>query len=237
MNSTSMRRAAAAAGIVGVSAVALASMGAGNAAAASLPDKTVTQRLVDGTSVTVSLTGQNYTIARSTVAVPTSRHAWVSGKVKVTVNGKAEGGSITAGYYVGCQVNFGAGATGGGSLDAGVAGEDGDQTVDLGTGAITTGPSTYAPSLGATANQGISLTLGPGKTGFVPVVNYTDDDDKTVNSVAFKGSSAGIAYSQEDFHVEQCAGFAEAKAYIKVQVSTEAVDGYVTLVGKPFSLG
>lgn len=235
MNSTSMRRAAAAAGIVGVSAVALASMGAGNAAAAALPDKTVTQRLVDGTSVTVSLTSQSYTIARSTVAVPTSRHAWVSGKVKVTVNGKAEGGSITAGYYVGCQVNFGAGATGGGSLDAGVAGEDGDQVVGPG-GVITTGPSTYAPSLGATATQGISITLGPGKTAFVPVVNYTDDDDKTVNDVPFKGSSAGIAYSQEDFHVEQCAGFAEAKAYIKVQVSTEAVDGYVTLVGRPFSL-
>lgn len=237
MNSTSMRRAAAAAGIVGVSAVALASMGAGNAAAAALPDKTVTQRLVDGTAVTVSLTGQSYNIARSTAAVPTSRHAWVSGKVKVTVNGKAEGGSITAGYYVGCQVNFGAGATGGGSLDAGIAGDGGGDDTVVNGNTVPGAPSQYEPSLSATATQGISITLKPGMTKFVPVVNYSDDDGNAVNSVSFKGSSAGIAYSQEDFNVEQCAGYAEAKAYIKVKVSTEAVDGYVTLVGRPFSLG
>ncbi|WP_045824065.1 MspA family porin [Williamsia herbipolensis] len=236
MKNNTMRRAASAAAIAGVSAVALASMGAGNAAAATLPNKVITQKLVDGTSVTVSLTDQAYNVSRSVAAIPTSRHAWVSGKVRVTVNGKSQGGSIVAGYYVGCQVAIGAGATAGAGGTAGIAGSS-DQVLDPTTNVISSGPSTYAPNAGATATQGISLTLAPGAIGFFPVVSYTNSDGDTVNGVAFSGSKAGIAYSQVDFSVEQCAGYAEAKAYVKVKVSTPSVDGYVTLVGRPFSLG
>lgn len=232
MKNNTMRRAASAAAIAGVSAVALASMGAGNAAAATLPNKVVTQKLVDGTSVSVSLTDQSYTIARSTAVVPTSRHAWLSGKVRVTVNGQSAGGSIIAGYYVGCQVSVGGGATSNGSLGAGIAS-------DGGSDATATSPAVdpqEAPNLTVSGSQGISLALAPGATTFVPVINYKNSDGDTVSGLTFSGKKAGLAYSQVDFNVEKCGGFAEAKAYVRVQVSTPSVDGYVTLVGRPFSL-
>ncbi len=242
MKNNTMRRVAAAAAVTSVSAVALASLGAGNAAAAMLPNKVVTQKLADGTSVTVSLTDQSYSLTPSVAAVPTSRHALVSGKVRVSVNGKSEGGNITAGYYVGCQVSFGASSTTGGSANAGIAGTgniDGQPDNPVTTANEYQAPiaSKYAPNPSVSGAQGISLTLGPGATGFVPVINYKDDAGNAVTSAAFKGSKAGVAYSQVDFSIEKCAGYAEAKAYVTVAVSTASVDGYVTLAGKPFSLG
>ena len=164
------------------------------------------------------------------MAVPTSRHVWVSGKVRVTVDGKANGGTVNAGYYVGCQVNFGAGANVGGGLNVTPPSID---SLVAGTGVTTVGP--------VTTSEGATLTLGPGKTGFVPVINYTTTNDYGIDVTSttfdFSGNKAGIAYSQQDFNVEQCAGFAQARAYIQVKVSTDSVDGYVTLVGRPFSLG
>ena len=72
----------------------------------------VTRTLVDGTPVTVQLFDEYVNVQRAVTNVQTSREVWVSGKVKVTVGGKAEGGSVNAGYLVGCQVNFGASAEG-----------------------------------------------------------------------------------------------------------------------------
>ena len=42
---------------------------------------------------------------------------------------------------------------------------------------------------------------------------------------------------QETFKVDGCAGYAQAKAYVKVTVETPAVTGIVTLWGSPFSIG
>lgn len=214
MNTSTKRRAGAVAGLAAVSAVALSSLGAGGAAAGPLPGGFTSQTLVDGTKVTVRLFDESVDRRQpSTVALPTSRNVLVSGKVLVTVGGSgASGGAIDAGYIVGCQLNFGAGANAQGGLST-------DQIL---------GSSTDLSN----NNIGSSFELSPGKATAVSVVKDGDD-----TGFEFKGTRAGLAYSQEAFRVDGCAGFAEAKAYVKVKVSTDAVDGYVTLVGKPFSIG
>lgn len=224
MNTSTKRRAGAVAGLAAVSAVALSSMGAGGAAAGALPGGFTTQTLADGTKVSVQLKDEFVTIARSGAANATTRNAWVSGKVIVTVNGaNASGGDVNAGYLVGCQVDFSGGGNVGGSatpfaLDAG----------------------NFDPS---TAGGGASggVTLAPGVAKFIPVIDSGlgkyNGSDSADTSFSFKGNRGGIAYSQETFQVNGCAGYASAKAAIQVKVSTDAVDGYVTLYGKPFSIG
>ncbi|GAA2052333.1 MspA family porin [Williamsia deligens] len=223
MNTSTKRRAGAVAGLAAVSAVALSSLGAGGAAAGPLPGGFTSQTLVDGTKVTVRLFDESVDRRQqSTVALPTSRNVLVSGKVLVTVGGSgATGGAIDAGYIVGCQLNFGAGANAQGGLST-------EQILDAAKAAGTTGDGADLSN----NSIGSSFELSPGKATAVSVVKNGDD-----TGFEFKGTRAGLAYSQEQFRVDGCAGFAEAKAYVKVKVSTDAVDGYVTLVGKPFSIG
>lgn len=213
------RGVVAAAGLTGAVAMGLTSLAAGGATAGPLPGGTVTRTLVDGTPVTVQLFDEYVNVQRAVTNVQTSREVWVSGKVKVTVGGKAEGGSVNAGYLVGCQVNFGASAEGG----AGV-------TADSAGGALSS------------AEVGAGFTLGPGQASYFPIIETTSGTDTAysdykVNSYSFKGKTGGVVYSQEKFGMDGCAGYASAKAKIKVTVSTDAVKGVITLYGKPFSIG
>jgi hypothetical protein len=213
MQNKTSRRLAAMAGIAGVSAIALSSMGAGGAAAGALPGGVATQKLIDGSSVTVTLKDEFVNIQPSTVAVPTSRNVWLSGKVLVNVDGEAEGATVEAGYVVGCQLTFGAGG------EAGVG-----TSLDLSTpGSAFTTPE---------ASVGGGLTLGPGEAAYVPIISGDDASDFT-----FEGPTGGIAYSQETVKIDGCAGYAEGQAYVKVTVDTPSVTGIVTLWGSKFSLG
>ncbi|ROZ89113.1 MspA family porin [Gordonia sp. OPL2] len=216
-------RVAAGLGLAGAVVVGLSSLGAGGAAAGPLPGGYLSKTLVDGTPVTVRLFDEHVNVQKAVTNVATSREAWLSGKVKVTVGGKAQGGGIAAGYLVGCQVNFGAGANGG----AGVSVAPGES-----------GGATATPS----AKGGAGFTLGPGQSTYVPVISTTSGDDTAyknykVSGYKFKGSTGGFAYSQEKFGLDGCAGYASAKAKIKVTVKTDAVSGVIFLYGKPFSLG
>ncbi|GAC01574.1 hypothetical protein GONAM_29_00180 [Gordonia namibiensis NBRC 108229] len=216
------RRVVAAAGLTGAVAMGLTSLAAGGATAGPLPGGTVTRTLVDGTPVTVQLFDEYVNVQRAVTNVQTSREVWVSGKIKVTVGGKAAGGSVNAGYLVGCQVNFGASAEGG----TGLSGNPFD-----GSGTVTPG-----------GEAGAGFTLGPGQASYFPIIDTTSGTDKsytdyTVNSYSFKGKTGGVVYSQEKFGMDGCAGYASAKAKVKVTVSTDAVKGVITLYGKPFSIG
>ncbi|HEY9311678.1 MspA family porin [Williamsia sp.] len=217
MKNTISRRLAAAAGIAGVSAVALAAMGTGAAAAGPLPGGKTVQTLDDGTQVTVSLFGESSTISPAMSAIPTSRNVWLNGKIAVNVTGGAEGGSIEAGYIVGCQLNFGA--------SAGAAG-----------GVEVAPPATPGGEFDTTPGAGVEggFELSPGEATYVAF--FTDEDGNN-SGIDFEGATGGIAYSQETFAVHGCAGFAEAKAYVKVTVETESTTGIVTLYGSPFSIG
>ncbi|WP_439032078.1 MspA family porin [Gordonia terrae] len=222
------RRVVAAAGIAGAVAMGLTSLGAGGATAGPLPGGTITKTLVDGTPVTVQLFDEYVNVQRPISNVPTTREVWLSGKVRVTVGGKAEGGSIKVGYDVGCQVNFG-----GGDVEVpGVAG-----------GIDYSDPSNVTVGGGLDGEEvGGGFSLGPGEVKRQWLVNETSGDntaykDYEVNAYTFKGQKGGVAYSQQQFKVESCAGYAAARAFVQVTVSTDAVKGVVVLNGKHFSLG
>ncbi len=216
-------RVAAGVGLAGAAVMGLTSLGAGGAAAGPLPGGTVTKTLVDGTPVTVRLYDESVTVNRAIVNSVTNRQVWASGKVRVTVGGAAKGGTISAGYIVGCQVHIGYG----GSTGGGLGGEW--------TPGSTPGVS-WSNTYGSPGVSG-GFTLGPGQAGYVPLIQETDTDDDAVNSYTFTGSSGGVAYSQETYQVNECAGFAEAKAKVTATINTDAVKGLVVLYGQPFSLG
>ncbi|MBD0862250.1 MspA family porin [Gordonia sp. zg691] len=228
MKNNITRRVVAAAGLAGAVAMGLTSLGAGGATAGPLPGGTITKTLVDGTPVTVQLFDESVNVQRPISNVPTTREVWLSGKVRVTVGGKAEGGSVKVGYDVGCQVNFGGG-------EATVPG--------VGGGLDYSDPSNVTVGGGLTGDEvGGGFSLGPGEVKRQWLINETSGTNKSytdyeLNGYTFKGPKGGVAYSQEQFKVESCAGYAAARAFVQVTVSTEAVKGIVVLNGKPFSLG
>lgn len=214
------RRVAAGAAITGAAVMGVATLSDGVAAAGPLPGGKITKTLADGTPVTVTLFDHVGNIQRAVTNVQTSREVWVTGKVRVNVGGKADGGSIKVGYDVGCQVTFTAGAEGGAGITQDFAGGD--------------------PSPSANTEGGV--TLGPGQVKTVWVINTTSGDstaykDYEVNDYTFKGNKGGIVYSQEKFGVDGCAGYASARPRIQVTVSTDSVKSVTVLNGKPFSLG
>ncbi|MGO3325742.1 MspA family porin [Gordonia sp. (in: high G+C Gram-positive bacteria)] len=207
-------RIAAGAAIAGAALIAASGTMAGTADAGKLPGGYKSKNLGDGNSIQIRLYDESVTRARATTNVPTSREAWVSGKIAISTKGDIKGATLTAGYQVGCQVNFGASADGG--ADA------------------TQAPGEEGPS--ATGNVGGGFTLGPGDTAFKPIINVSGDDDD-INAISFTKGRGGLAYSQERFGVDGCAGHASARAIVKVQASTDTFQGNITLYGKPFSLG
>ena len=219
------RRVVAGAAITGAAVMGVATLSDGVAAAGPTPGGKITKTLADGTPVTVTLFDQFVNYQRAVTNVQTSREVWVTGKVRVNVGGKADGGSIKVGYDVGCQVTFGAGAGAGG----GVAGN-------------VTDPSSAGIDPDNKPGANGSVTLGPGQVTTVWVVNTTSGDstaykDYNVNDYTFTGNKGGVVYSQEKFGVDGCAGYASARPRIQVTVSTDSVKSVTVLNGKPVSLG
>lgn len=204
---------------VALAAFAGMSLASPNASAGPLPGGYAARTLDDGTRVTVRLVGEKVGLQRSSVAaIPTTREGWLSGNVLVSVNGKTvKYASVAPGYDVGCQVNF----SGGGA--------------SAGAGADTQGATNNANASGV-------VTLGPGKATWIPVINTTSGDTTTykyyaVNTYTFTGPTGSVSYSQQPFRLNGCAGYAAARARVIVEVSTASVRTWVTLIGKPFSLG
>ncbi|MEV0945460.1 MspA family porin [Rhodococcus sp. NPDC049939] len=233
MNSKTMRHGAKAASVVAAATVAIGlfSNGAANADTfIPLQDGEITHTLMDGTVVTVRQTGNSAIISPSMGATPLHRNVWASGTVDVSIEGgTAEGGSIDTGYLVGCQVSFGGNAGGG----AGTAASWEDMTD--GNGQIT------QPFDMGTDIFGGGISIGPGQTTKVSIldIEYADDygAEAHKSDFDFEGNRGGFTYSDETFSVSGCAGLAHARSYTTVEVSTDRVDGVVTLWGQPFSMG
>ncbi|ASR01392.1 MspA family porin [Gordonia rubripertincta] len=207
-------------GVVALAVVAGAgsALGAGSAVAGPLPGGSAYEDLGGGTSMTAKLVEERVSYQRSGVAgVPTSREVWVSGKVRVSLTGKATGGIIKGGYVVGCQVNL-----------AGVG---------------FSGNSTANQSGMASAGAGSTMSLGPGQAAYVPIINQTnslvdaDNELYRINGYKFAGTRASVAYSQEPLRVNGCAGYAQARARMSIQVTAGGLKSETVLWGKPFSLG
>ena len=203
-------RIAAGAAVAGAALIAISGTVAGTADAGKLPGGFKQKNLGDGNSVSIRLYDESVRITRAVTNVPTSREVFVTGKVAVSTKGDVKGGKLTAGYLVGCQLNFG--ASGGAESKVTGGGAEPENKISGG------------------------FTLGPGEAKFVPIINTTVDDED-VTSINFENARGGLAYSQERFGVDGCAGHAQARALVKVQVSTDTFKGNVTLYGKPFSLG
>ncbi|MDV6247698.1 MspA family porin [Rhodococcus opacus] len=234
MNSKTLRHGAKAAGVVAAATVAigLLSTGAANADTfVPLQDGNITQTLLDGTVVTVRQTANSANISPSMGSTPLHRNVWASGTIDVSIDGgTAKGGTIDAGYIVACQLDFGGEASGGaegGTTWAAMQSEEGVTAADL------VDPKKTA--------VGGGISIAPGEAKNVPIldIEYTDDYGAEAHKSSFKftGKSGGFTYSDETFGVSGCAGYAQARSYAKVTVSTDSVDGTVTLWGQPFSLG
>jgi hypothetical protein len=231
MNSNTLRHGAKAAGVVAAATVAigLLSTGAANADTfVPLQDGSITQTLLDGTVVTVRTTGNSANISPSMGSTPLHRNVWASGTIDVSIDGgAAEGGNIDAGYIVACQLDFGGEAAGG---VAGGASWDDIQAGTLGN-----------PISATDTAVGGGISIAPGQATNVPIldIEYADDYGAEAHTTDFdfEGNNGGFTYSDETFSVSGCAGYAQARSYATVSVSTESVDGAVTLWGQPFSLG
>ncbi|NDV05905.1 MspA family porin [Rhodococcus sp. IEGM 248] len=231
MNSKTLRHGATAAGVVAAATVAigLLSTGAANADTfVPLQDGNITRTLLDGTVVTVRQTGNSANISPSMGSTPLHRNVWASGTIDVSIDGgTAEGGTIDAGYIVACQLDFGGEASGGAAASAGW------DAIQAGTVGNPIGTSDTA--------VGGGLSIAPGQAVSVPIldVEYTDSygAEAHTSDFDFEGNSGGFTYSDETFGVSGCAGYAQARSYATVSVSTDSVDGTVTLWGQPFSLG
>ncbi|MEV6558259.1 MspA family porin [Nocardia sp. NPDC051756] len=215
---------ARAAGIGAAATVALGlfSTGAANADTfVALPGGEISRTLSDGTVVTVRLVGESANINPSMGSTPLHRNTWVSGSAQVELAGpNAKGGKIYPGYIVGCQVNIaGGGATGG--VDAKTDWEG------------------KKPEVGGKA--GGSLSLGPGQSKAMYLLDLEEADDYGDESHQkrnkFKGANGSVTWADSTLGVNGCAGYAQARAFVKVKVETENVKSVVTLWGQPFSIG
>ncbi|MFC0315806.1 MspA family porin [Gordonia phosphorivorans] len=212
------KRVVAPVAVAGAAMIALTGVTAGVAEAKNLPGATKTRSFDEG-SVTIRLFDESARITRAVTNVPTSREVQVSGKVAVTTKGGVKGGNINVGYLVGCQLNFGAS---GGASGGRVA-----PLQDL-------GKSEWNPK-----NQpGVSgaFALSPGKAAYVPIIKASIGGN-AIDSFDFNQARGGVAYSQERFGVDGCAGHAEGMAKVTLKVSTDTFKGNITMYGKPFSLG
>ena len=209
------KRVAAGVAVAGAALIAVTGATAGLAEAKPLPGASKS-RSFDAGSVNIRLYDESARITRAVTNVPTSREVWVSGKVRVTTSGDVKGGNINVGYLIGCQLNFGAGADGGAGVEY--------------------GPLQDSPELDPSAGVSGAFELSPGEAKYVPVIKTTINDE-AVNSFNFGNARGGVAYSQERFGVDGCAGHAEGMAKVTVKVATDTFKGNITMYGKPFSLG
>ncbi|MEV6430908.1 MspA family porin [Nocardia sp. NPDC051463] len=213
--------------VAGVGAAATIAMGLFSTGAANadtfvpLPGGEISKTLSDGTVVTIKLVGESANINPSMGSTPVHRNAWVSGSAQVEVSGDGSG-SIFPGYTVGCQVNIaGGGASGGVEATADWSGEQ------------VTG--------GVGANSGGNLTLGPGqsKSFYILDLEQADDFGSEVHKKRnkFKGGSGSVTWADSTIGLTGCGGYAQARAFVSVEVETDNVITWVTLWGQPFSLG
>ncbi|PXX71731.1 MspA protein [Nocardia tenerifensis] len=219
INRTNAARAAA--GLAASAALVLCSGTAQADAFVALPGGELTQTLSDGTVVTVRLVGESATISPSMGSTPVHRNAWVSGSAQVELSGpNANDGKIYPGYIVACQVTVnGGGVTGGVDAKSDWEGKK--------------------PEIGGKA--GGNLSLGPGQAKSMYLLDQEEADDFGNESHAtrnkFQGTHGSVTWADSTLGITGCAGYAQARAFVRVKVSTTTVNSVLTLWGQPFSIG
>ncbi|KXO97186.1 MspA (plasmid) [Tsukamurella tyrosinosolvens] len=187
-------------------------------------------------TITITVKGQRAKLSPGMVALPTTRNAWVSGVVSAKINGAdADGGSIEAGYAVGCQIDVGDA-----SIDLGAGAETGAtfNDPDKGTG--------VSPSVSGTTGGSIKLAAGSVGTQSLtydrstwpkPGDEVAPDWYAPSTSFDFTGSSGSFTYSDQTIGVDGCAGYAQARLYVIVKAQVGDSKNTVILWGDRFTLG
>jgi hypothetical protein len=177
-----LRRLAAGAAIAAVTAVGMASMGAGNAAAGPLPNGSKTTVGVDGTVIKLARTGEGIYPVPSQANNGAGRAAETFGNIFATYP-KGTEGKLTVGYLVGCQINI--------------------EGLKGGLGFSVGGPSDITnlalPNFGISGSLTVPLT--PGEVKAVEL-----------GSKELKGTAAAIQYRQFQIDIQQCGGYAQARS-------------------------
>jgi hypothetical protein len=198
-----------------------------------LRDSVKSSKIGSGGTITVSVKRQSAKLSPGMVALPTTRNAWVSGAVSVKVDGEADGGSIEAGYAVGCQIDVGSADI---SVGAGL-----ESGATFGTG----GP-TITPSVSGSTGGSISLAAGSIGTQSLtydratwpkPGDDVAPDWYAPATDFSFTGSSGGFSYSDQTIGVDACAGYAQARLYVIAKAAVGNSQGRVILWGDRFTLG
>ncbi|WP_308297543.1 MspA family porin [Tsukamurella paurometabola] len=190
-------------------------------------------------SITVTVKGQKARLSPGMVALPTTRNAWVSGAVAVKVAGAdADGGSIEAGYAVGCQIDVGDA-----SIDVGVGGNSG---AHFDSDSASDTPTGITPSVSGTTGGSIKLAAGSVGTQSLtydrstwpkPGDEVAPDWYAPSTSFDFKGTSGSFTYADQTIGVDGCAGYAQARLYVIAVAQVGDTKGRVILWGDPFTLG
>ncbi len=193
-----------------------------------LPGGHITRTIGDGTVVNVDITGESANINPSLNATPLSRNAWTSGRAEVNLTGGSAKDPQTStrlvvGYIVGCQVDLSGGIVPG--VDAG------------GTADLSTNPATVS----ATGGASTTLTLAAGQAKVLNLLDVEVPDDFGADShnpyQSVKGPHQSLTWHDETFAVDGCGGYAQARSFAQAKVYTPSSIGYVTVWGKPFSIG
>lgn len=202
-----------------VAAVGLFSTGAAHADTfVPLPGGEITHTLPNGLAVTARIANESALINPSLGSTPLHRNAWVSGSAQVEVHGPHKGTKITPGYVVGCQVDIsGGGANGGADLT---------QSGDNVTGKLSTGGN---------------LTLGPGQATSFLLLDIEKPDvygnEGHTFAIKFTGPNGSVTWSDSTIALNGCAGYAQARSFVRVEVTTEQGISEMRVWGQPFSLG
>jgi hypothetical protein len=160
----------------------------------------------------VSATRESMESVASLTNSPWSREYIVDGSFEGTVSGagttKLSGGTLEAGYQIGCGITQD-------TLEA--------TTSVTGIGGIglpfATG-SIFPLILGAQAGQVLSESLKPGVVNVVPV-----------NKKKFKGNKSHVNITGLRMRVDACAGQSFIRSYATFTVSTDNTDDVVTYYG------
>ncbi|MGW0183389.1 MspA family porin [Nocardia sp. NPDC003345] len=200
-------------------AVGLFSAGAANADTfIPLPGAELHHTLPNGLQVTARIANESALINPSMGSTPLHRNTWVSGSAQVEVHGKHKGTKITPGYTVGCQVDISGGSTNAGA-GASVAGEN------------VTG----------NASTGGNLTLGPGQATSFLLLDIEKPDvygnEGHQFATKFTGQSGSVTWSDSTIGLNGCAGYAQARSFVRIEVSTDQGISEFRIWGQPFSLG
>ena len=198
-----------------------------------LKNSSVTQKVGSG-SITITVTKQSAKLSPGMVALPTTRNAWVSGTIEAKVSGAgAGGGSIEAGYVVGCQVAIGdAGLSISGGANGPVLSSSSDDASIAGTSGST--GASLKLAAGTIGNQ--SLTFDR-KTWPKPGDEVKPDWNQPATSYDFEGAGGSLSYADQTIGVDGCGGYAQARLYVYVAAQIGDHEGTAVLWGQPFTLG